>query len=60
MVGIDTGIRLTSTDVESEHAAMSSRGVDVDEVLHWPDVPPMFSFRDPDGNTIYVVETPQS
>ncbi len=55
--GVDTGIRLAATDVEHEHRAMSSRSVDVDEVLRWPEVPPMFSFRDPDGNTLYVVET---
>jgi hypothetical protein len=28
----------------------------VDDVLRFPGVPPMFSFRDPDGNTLYVVE----
>ena len=53
--GVDTGIRLSSTDVDGEHVALSARGVDVDDVLRWPDVPPMFTFRDPDGNTIYVV-----
>jgi lactoylglutathione lyase len=26
------------------------------EVLRFPGVPPMFSFHDPDGNTLYVVE----
>jgi hypothetical protein len=25
-------------------------------VLRYPGVPPMFSFRDPDGNTLYLVE----
>jgi catechol 2,3-dioxygenase-like lactoylglutathione lyase family enzyme len=55
--GVDTGIRLTATDVEQEHAALSNRRVDVDEVLRWPEVPLMFSFRDADGNTLYVVET---
>ena len=30
--------------------------IDVDpEVLRWPGVPQMFSFRDPDGNTLYLV-----
>jgi hypothetical protein len=55
--GHDTGIRLTATDVEQEHRSMSDRHADVDEVLRWPGVPAMFSFRDPDGNTLYVVET---
>ena len=56
--GKDTGIRLTATDVDREHRAMTERDVDVDEVLRWPGVPAMFGFRDPDGNTLYVVETP--
>lgn len=55
--GIDTGIRLTATDVAREHGAMIAHHVDVDDVLRWPGVPPMFRFRDPDGNTLYVVET---
>jgi catechol 2,3-dioxygenase-like lactoylglutathione lyase family enzyme len=56
-VGVDTGIRLTATDIDAEHAALTGHGVDVDEILRWPDVPAMFSFRDPDGNTLYLVET---
>lgn len=55
--GKDTGIRLTATDVDQEHRAVTEHHVDVDEVLRWPGVPAMFSFRDPDGNTVYVVET---
>lgn len=52
--GVDTGIRFTTPDAEAEHAAMTAAGVDVDELLRWPGVPPMFDFRDPDGNTYYV------
>ena len=55
--GIDTGIRFVATDAEAEHASMEHQGVDVDEVLHWPGVPAMFSFRDLDGNTFYLAET---
>lgn len=57
-VGVDTGIRLTTEDAEADHAELLSRGVDADpEVLRFGEgVPPMFSFRDPDGNTLYVVE----
>jgi catechol 2,3-dioxygenase-like lactoylglutathione lyase family enzyme len=55
--GIDTGIRLATGDAAGEHRAMRSRGVDVDEMLHWPNMPAMFTFRDPDRNTFYVVET---
>ena len=55
--GVDTGIRFTTPNATTDHAALSAAGVDVDdEVLRFPGVPPMFSFRDPDGNTLYVVE----
>lgn len=55
--GVNSGIRLTTVDVDREHAAMRQRGIDADDVLRWPDVPAMFTFRDIDGNTLYVVET---
>jgi lactoylglutathione lyase len=32
--------------------------VSVDELLRWEGVPPMFDFRDPDGNVLYVSEHP--
>jgi predicted enzyme related to lactoylglutathione lyase len=55
--GVDTGIRLSTADATADHASLTSAGVDVDtDVLRFPGVPPMFSFRDPDGNTLYVVE----
>ena len=54
--GGDTGIRLHAADVAADHAALTDRGVDVDAILDWPGVPPMFSFRDVDGNTLYVVQ----
>ena len=52
----DTGIRFTVPDAAAEHAAMQERGVAVGELLRWDDVPPMFSFDDPDANRFYVVE----
>jgi catechol 2,3-dioxygenase-like lactoylglutathione lyase family enzyme len=55
-VGIDSGIRFITADVDGEHAAMQRRGIDVSELMHWPGVPAMYSFRDIDGNTLYVVE----
>jgi len=55
-VAADTGIRFTVPDVEAEHAAMRERGVNVGEVLRWDDVPPMYTFDDPDGNRFYIVE----
>ena len=54
--GVDSGIRLSTGDADLEHRAMRARGVDVDEVMRWPDVPAMFTFRDIDGNTLYAVE----
>ena len=54
--GVDTGIRFVTTDAEAEHESMEQHGVDVDEVLRWPEVPAMFSFRDIDGNTFYLAE----
>jgi catechol 2,3-dioxygenase-like lactoylglutathione lyase family enzyme len=55
--GTDTGIRLTTTDADADHRLLGAAGVDTDpEVMRWPGVPAMFSFRDPDGNTLYLVE----
>jgi catechol 2,3-dioxygenase-like lactoylglutathione lyase family enzyme len=57
-VGVETGISLTTEDIDATHAELRSGGVDVDdEVSRLGDpVPPMFWFRDPDGNTLMVVE----
>jgi lactoylglutathione lyase len=52
----DTGVRFSVADAAAERATMRDRGVDVGELLRWDDVPPMFSFDDPDGNRFYVVE----
>jgi catechol 2,3-dioxygenase-like lactoylglutathione lyase family enzyme len=58
-IGVDTGIRLTTEDADADHAALVAAGVDTDPaVMRWPGVPPMFSFRDADGNTLYLVERP--
>ena len=69
--GMQTGIILNTDDIDAAHAEMQSSGVDVDaEVarvgaptairigaveLVGP-VPPMFWFRDPDGNALLLVE----
>ena len=55
-VGIETGIRLVSADVAGAHAALRRQGVDVDDILRWDGVPPMFAFRDPDRNGLELVE----
>lgn len=54
------GIRFTTKDAEAAHAALREAGVDTDEILSWPGVPPMFAFRDPDGNAFSVTELGQS
>ncbi len=53
-----SGISLVTDDIDATHAYLSEAGVDVDpEVLRMGGpVPPMFWFRDPDGNTLLVVE----
>ena len=56
--GIDTQVRLMTEDAQADHAALRAAGVDTDaEVLPYP--VPMFSFRDPDGNRLVIVEAPQ-
>ena len=54
--GVDTGIRFVTTDAEAEHKAMVGAGVDAGDLLRWPGVPLMFSFRDIDGNAYYLAE----
>jgi catechol 2,3-dioxygenase-like lactoylglutathione lyase family enzyme len=54
--GVETGVRFTTEDADGDHAALRARGVDADEVLRWPGVPPMFAFRDQDGNGLAIVE----
>lgn len=54
--GVETGIRLATRDAGADHADLRALGVDVDEVLRWPGVPPMFAFRDIDGNGLELVE----
>jgi lactoylglutathione lyase len=52
--GVETGIRLTAADVARVHADLESRGVEVDELLRWPGIPPMFKLRDQDGNGLEI------
>jgi catechol 2,3-dioxygenase-like lactoylglutathione lyase family enzyme len=56
---IETGIGLHTQDIERDYAEMKAAGVDVDaEISRMGDpVPPLYWFRDPDGNTLMVVET---
>jgi catechol 2,3-dioxygenase-like lactoylglutathione lyase family enzyme len=54
---VETGIGLHTDDIDAYHADLKANGVDVDpEVTRTGDpVPPLFWFRDPDGNTLMVV-----
>jgi catechol 2,3-dioxygenase-like lactoylglutathione lyase family enzyme len=54
--GVETGIRLTAADAARVHADLESRGVEVDELLRWPGLPPMFKLRDQDGNGLEITE----
>jgi catechol 2,3-dioxygenase-like lactoylglutathione lyase family enzyme len=56
--GSQTGICLDTSDVDADHAALKAAGADVDdEVTRFGGpVPPMFWLRDPDGNSLIVVE----
>jgi predicted enzyme related to lactoylglutathione lyase len=53
-----TGITLTTDDVDATHAKFKDLGVDVDaEVSRMGGpVPPMFWFRDPTGHSLMVVQ----
>jgi lactoylglutathione lyase len=50
------GIRFSTESAEAAHAALQAAGVDTGEILRWPGVPPMFGFRDLDGNAFSVTE----
>jgi catechol 2,3-dioxygenase-like lactoylglutathione lyase family enzyme len=69
--GVQTGIILNTNDIDAAHQELQSSGVDVDAevarvggsvairigpVETASPVPPMFYFRDPDGNTVLIVQ----
>jgi catechol 2,3-dioxygenase-like lactoylglutathione lyase family enzyme len=69
--GVQTGIILNTDDIDAAHSELRSLGVDVDpeiarvgapaEIRIGPvemsgPVPPMFYFRDPDGNALLLVQ----
>jgi catechol 2,3-dioxygenase-like lactoylglutathione lyase family enzyme len=51
-------VSFATADADADHAALRGAGVDADEeVMRMGDyVPPMFTFRDPDGNRFRMVE----
>jgi catechol 2,3-dioxygenase-like lactoylglutathione lyase family enzyme len=57
-VGMPVGVRLMTGDAEAAHAGLRAEGVDTDaELMRFGGpAPPMFSFRDPDGNSLLVIQ----
>ncbi len=57
-IGVMTGVLLSTSDIDSDHAAMTELGIDVDEKVmrHGDPVPPMFWFRDQDKNILLLAE----
>ena len=55
-------IGVETSDVHTEHARLKAiEDVDVDaDLMQAPGFPTMFSVRDPDGNNIWIVETPSA
>jgi len=51
-------VSLATSDAAADHAALLARGADADAELidMGPGVPPMFTFRDRDGNRFRMVE----
>jgi predicted enzyme related to lactoylglutathione lyase len=56
--GTETGIILDTPDIDADHAALKAAGVDVDDDVtrYGGPVPPMFWLRDPEGNSLIVVQ----
>jgi len=54
--GVETGIRLAAADAAAMHEHLRRHQVTVGELLRWDGVPPMFAFRDPDGNGLEIVQ----
>jgi catechol 2,3-dioxygenase-like lactoylglutathione lyase family enzyme len=56
--GTETGICLDTSDVDADHAALKAAGADVDDEVsrYGGPLPPMFWLRDPDGNSLIVVQ----
>ena len=59
--GGNSGVILSSNNLDADHADLKARGVDVDaEIMRGGDpVPPMFWFRDQDANVLLIVGEPQ-
>ncbi len=57
-IGVETRIALACDDIDATHADLLASGVAVEEVSRMGDpVPPMFTLRDADGNSMLIVQT---
>ena len=56
--GIETRVGLTTQDADAALADLRAHGVEADEAVSrmGDPVPPLFFFRDPDGNSLLIVE----
>ena len=56
--GIETRVAFETDDIDADHAGLRAQGVDVDEAVMrmGGPVPPMFFFRDQDGNRLLIVQ----
>jgi len=57
--GIETRVAFSTEDIDADHTDLKARGVDVDaEVMRMGDpMPPMFFFRDHEGNKLLIVQS---
>ena len=57
-IGVETRVAFASDDIDATHASLLAQGVDVDETVSrmGGTVPPMFFFRDQDGNRSLIVQ----
>jgi catechol 2,3-dioxygenase-like lactoylglutathione lyase family enzyme len=55
---VNSGIIISTRDIDADHATLKEAGIDVDdEIMRMePPVPPMFELRDPNGNSLMIVE----
>lgn len=55
---VDSGIIISTDDIDADYAALKDAGVDVDgEIMrNEAPVPPMFQLRDPNGNSLMIVQ----
>jgi catechol 2,3-dioxygenase-like lactoylglutathione lyase family enzyme len=55
--GLPIGVRYITADAEEAHRALKAAGVTPhQDVLYTDFAPPMFTFDDPDGNTVILIQ----